>query len=110
MQFCHRVEYEVADYMYETPNSLVEISREEPVSPIVILDTAVLFYQTTRRHISEDSNPPSRRCENLKALNPVSVIFRNKVELRLSGRWLSGPTIIGIGLALRVNMLRILQN
>jgi hypothetical protein len=48
MQFCQRIEYEVADYIYETRNSLVEICREEPASSIVILDTAVPFYQATR--------------------------------------------------------------
>jgi len=31
------------------------------------------------------------------------------VELQLSGRWLSGPPIIRIGLAIRVNLSRILQ-
>jgi len=86
MHFCQRVEYEVADYLYETRSSVVEICREKPVSSIVIFDTAVPLYQTTRRHIPEDSSPPSRRCENLKSLNPVRLIFRNTVHLHLSGR------------------------
>jgi len=34
---------------------------------------------------------------------------RNRVELHLSERWLSGKPIIRIGLALRVNLSRILQ-
>jgi len=32
------------------------------------------------------------------------------IELHLSGHWLSGTPIIRIGLALRVNLSRILQN
>jgi len=42
----------------------------------------------------------------------VSVCFSSMigtVELHLSGRWLSGSPIIRIGLALRVNLSRILQ-
>ena len=69
--------------MYETRSSLVEICREEPASSIVIFDTAVPFYQTTRRHIPEDSSPHSRRRENLKSLNPVCFIFQNTEELHL---------------------------
>ena len=69
MQFCQRVEYEVADYIYETRSSLVEIRREEPASSIVITDTAVPFCQTTRRHIPEDSSP--YRCCNSWGRNCV---------------------------------------
>jgi len=32
------------------------------------------------------------------------------MELHVSGRWLSGSSIIQIGLALQVNLSRILQN
>jgi hypothetical protein len=84
MQFCQRVEYEVADCIYETRNSLVEICREEPASSIVIFDKVVPFYQTTRRHFPEDSSAHSRRCENLKSLNPVRFVFRNTAELHLT--------------------------
>ena len=94
-QCCQRVEYEVADYIYETRSSLVEICREEPASSIVIFDTSVPFYQTTRRHIPEDSSPHSRRCENLKSLNPVRFIFGNTAELHLSGRWLPDRQLSG---------------
>ena len=79
IQFYQHIEYEVADYIYETRSILAEIRREEPASSIVILDTAVPFYQTTRRHIPEDSSPHNRRCENVKSLNPVRFVFRNTV-------------------------------
>jgi len=36
--------------------------------------------------------------------------YRSKVELHLSGSWLSGQPFIRIGLALLVNLSRILQN
>jgi len=32
------------------------------------------------------------------------------MEIHLSGRWLYGPPIIRIGLSLRINLPRILQN
>jgi len=35
---------------------------------------------------------------------------RSTVEFHLFGRWLTGSPIIRIGLALRVNLSRILQN
>jgi hypothetical protein len=35
---------------------------------------------------------------------------QKKLELYLSGRWLSGTSIIRIDWALRANLLRILQN
>ena len=38
----------------------------------------------------------------------ISFMLQNTVELHLSGRWLSGSPIIRIGLALRVNLSRIL--
>jgi hypothetical protein len=45
-----------------------------------------------------------------KVKQRLLIVFAITVEVQLLGLWLSGTPIIRIGLALRVNLSRILQN
>jgi len=111
MRTIKRIKYKYFFFVM-TPYSLVKyvsaFGKNVEASIFTEVRNFVTTYQIIRCHNPEPQN--LKRLQSIRYQTKNELKYLNTIEIRLSGYWSSGTPIIQIGLALRGNLSKILQN